>query len=273
MFGLGWAELSLPRQPQYQEQAGKTKSPEKSDHVTPSQSGEEALATYTLWLVIFTGILAASTIGLWLVTEKTLRHAKGEADRQSRDMRDSIAAAEAANEIARTSFIESRRAWLDITETQLTAPTALTDDRLLIGMNIKVKNLGSTPALNAAVGMDISFGGVSFKEVGDRLRERIRRRSTELPLGHNVFPGETMEYGERTGFGPEAFASSIYKLPTGTRQTMLTLMVMVAYKIVGDNLVRHTYRTYAFNLEVGIEMKEGMFWTLETMPFMAGDIS
>jgi hypothetical protein len=272
LSGLAWVELSPPRQPQQQEQTGGGKGPEEGDYVAAAKRGEDALATYTLWLVIFTGILAASTIGLWLVTEKTLRHAKGEANRQSRDMRDSIAAAETANRIARENFVEARRAWLDIIEVKLVAPTSFKEDRLLIGMSIAIKNLGSTPAINAVVETEASFGGANFNEMVKSAREKVERRSATMPIGHNIFPNDVAEYGPRWGHGPDEFASHIHIL-TGVRQMMTSFVVAVGYKIVGDSTVHYTHRTYVINLPVGIEVKEGTQCVLETMPFLAGDIS
>ncbi len=69
------------------------KAKAESKDVTPAKDVEEQLATYTLWLAIFTAVLAASTIGLWIVTYLGSR-------KQSRDMQASIAVAKQSAEAA-----------------------------------------------------------------------------------------------------------------------------------------------------------------------------
>jgi hypothetical protein len=72
---------------QQQEQAAQSQNQDEYARIGAPQGGDEALARYTLWLVVFTAILAISTIGLWLVTAETLRHAKDDAARQAADSR------------------------------------------------------------------------------------------------------------------------------------------------------------------------------------------
>lgn len=50
----------------------------------PRKSSDDRLAEYTLWLMIFTGVLAAGTLALWYVTHKTLRHAERTSQRELR---------------------------------------------------------------------------------------------------------------------------------------------------------------------------------------------
>src|SRR3954469_23957816 len=67
------------------EKAAQAYGPQKYLYVPAPQDGDDALATYTLWRVLFTAILAVSTIGLWMVTAKTLGHAQEDAARQAAD--------------------------------------------------------------------------------------------------------------------------------------------------------------------------------------------
>ena len=53
---------------------GQTKPPE----VHPLPTAEDRLANYTLVLTIFTGVLAAGTLGLWWATRGTVNHLKRE---------------------------------------------------------------------------------------------------------------------------------------------------------------------------------------------------
>ena len=52
-------------------------------------SGYDPVAYFTIWLVVFTGFLAVSTVGLWIVTWQSGK-------RQSKDMTESIDVAERA---------------------------------------------------------------------------------------------------------------------------------------------------------------------------------
>jgi hypothetical protein len=55
----------------------------EAQHVDTAKEVEQRLAVYTLWLAIFTGVLAVSTVGLWWVTWRS-------GLRQSREMRQSV---------------------------------------------------------------------------------------------------------------------------------------------------------------------------------------
>jgi len=78
---------------------------------------DEALAYYTLWLMVFTGILAfatiglgAATVGLYLTGEKQAKIAKLAGLRQFRQTRDSIALTKQSAEAAQRSAIVSEQA-------------------------------------------------------------------------------------------------------------------------------------------------------------------
>jgi hypothetical protein len=63
--------------------------PDRSGHEATNEESEKLsidrrIARYTLWLAGFTGVLALSTICLWIVTALTLRHSRETAERQLR---------------------------------------------------------------------------------------------------------------------------------------------------------------------------------------------
>ena len=110
-FALGgsfvWGILYVPPQ-QY---AANNHQP---DNAAPQQEHEngfwektsdDPVAYFTLWLVGFTGVLAVSTIGLWIVTWRA-------SVAQARDMKASIAASEKAADIARDAMIAGERAFV-----------------------------------------------------------------------------------------------------------------------------------------------------------------
>jgi hypothetical protein len=107
------ADLSQPSAPArdaMHHQASDTNRNQKNDKGSESESlwqkiTNEPVAFTTLCLTAVTGVLAASTVGLWIVTARA-------SARQSKDMRDSIAVAERA-------FVEVDRPWLFLESTKI----------------------------------------------------------------------------------------------------------------------------------------------------------
>lgn len=140
-----------PPAPQHQtNEPASQESTSKGKEVPPPQGNENALAAYTLWLAIFTGVLAASTIGLWLVTWQTLRHAKRDAERQSSQMKASIDAANASASWAEQSVAEVRR----VGEAQVRAYPAFIPLELNTGTDGHVGPSGA-PAFGSRIGFDV----------------------------------------------------------------------------------------------------------------------
>lgn len=77
IFALG-ATVS-PQNYSAQTQTDRT-AEQKPEYVSAAEQANERTAQYTFWLTIFTGVLAASTIGLWIVTWRVGR-------RQAKDTR------------------------------------------------------------------------------------------------------------------------------------------------------------------------------------------
>jgi hypothetical protein len=110
-FALGgsvaWGIMYAPPQQHAanDHQPAKASDHKEHDNGFWEKAGEDPVAYFTLWLVGFTGVLAASTIGLWIAT---WRASTG----QARDMKASIAAAENATEISRQAMIAGERAFI-----------------------------------------------------------------------------------------------------------------------------------------------------------------
>src|SRR5438105_7779385 len=75
--GVLWWQASRPTQHNNSEQKSEQSA------VTRAEL-DNRLANYTLWLAIFTCVLAVSTIGLWIAAIFTLRHSRETAQRQLR---------------------------------------------------------------------------------------------------------------------------------------------------------------------------------------------
>jgi uncharacterized protein YpmS len=74
------APFQPPQHEQQQQQSANPGADQKSTKIAT----EERIADYTWWLAWLTGVLAFSTIGLWVATILTLRHSRETAERQLR---------------------------------------------------------------------------------------------------------------------------------------------------------------------------------------------
>lgn len=135
----------------------------------------DPVAFYTSLLAIFTFVLAVSTIGLWIVTYLTLRHAREDAARQAKDMDDSIRAAMQSASAGRAAALEMRKANLlaaDTREQQLRAyvfiaeghiEAVMTDDgRRFITGHVAFKNHGQTPGYKFTTHATLRIEAPSF---------------------------------------------------------------------------------------------------------------
>ncbi len=96
---------TVPRYAGHDEAADKCAAEENKNHGFWEKTNCDPTAYFTVWLVAFTGVLAVSTIGLWIVTWRA-------SVSQARDMKASIAAAEKSTEIARDAMIAGERAFI-----------------------------------------------------------------------------------------------------------------------------------------------------------------
>jgi hypothetical protein len=130
-------------------------------------SPRDPLVFLNLCLVGVTGILAASTIGLWIVTA----HA---GKRQSEDMRRSINAATAAERRQLRAYVGVEKIWFDLPHMSYlnwkaprpVPPGYFYEDKALV----EIKNFGGTPAY----------------EVGVTINWQIMRYGLILPIGYTL---------------------------------------------------------------------------------------
>jgi len=103
---------------------------------------DERIAVYTWWLAIFTGVLAVSTVGLWIVTWRSARS-------QSLDMQRSLRIANRQARTAERTLIELERPWVFLqgaTIRRRDLPgTGITPNYFWV--KLRWKNIGRAPAL------------------------------------------------------------------------------------------------------------------------------
>src|SRR5439155_10328678 len=118
---------------------------------TEKEKADEALARYTWWLTFFTGVLAfataglgVATVGLYLAGERQLKLIEANAAEQSRDMKASVAVAEAANELNRSQFLAIHRPWIAV-KVGLAGPFYCDGRSASVQLSVTLKNVGTAP--------------------------------------------------------------------------------------------------------------------------------
>jgi hypothetical protein len=139
----GW-QSSQPVHPsiQYRGTAAEHRGSDRQP-IEERKKTDEAIARYTWWLMMFTGILAFATIGLGVATVGL--YLAGE--KQITVARDTADAAKSGNELTREIFIAEQWPWLLWDLPNLVTITR-TNNQLHIRLEGTIKNIGKTPALN-----------------------------------------------------------------------------------------------------------------------------
>jgi hypothetical protein len=176
------------------EQAGKPTTAQEKE------KSDAALARYTFWLTLFTGVLAVATIGLGVATaglyltgEKQIRVTRQSNARQIRQMRASIATAEEANKLNWEIFAASRRPSLDV-QVSLAGDFQCDGNSGLVEIDVVARNVGVVPAL------DIACRILTFpNQDPDRDIEQYRRlsggmKSRAAGFGDILFPERTIAF-------------------------------------------------------------------------------
>jgi hypothetical protein len=155
---------------------------QKTENVSDAENTDDRIARYTLWLTLFTGILAVSTIGLWGVTWRA-------GIRQSHDMERAIIESRRSADVAMQS-LRSDRAWMILFNRQAYRADTLHVDGAPIGPGVAVSlqwmNMGRSPALHASLRATQRFvsahQAVPFFPT-DRSAEAVERIATVGPGG------------------------------------------------------------------------------------------
>jgi len=155
------------------------------------ENGEGIIASFSI-------ILAISTIGLWLATnrlwaagEKQFALLSETAAAQSRDMQASIAASTAAVEIATQTFLAEHGTWLKVYPT-IVGPIRFTGGKIRMEITIQAENIGKNPAIAVRLGCRIfrTLGyGIGEPETSACL-EQTKGFATLGELGRDLLPGE-----------------------------------------------------------------------------------
>jgi len=146
-----WLFVVLPIYygPRHDQAADSCATEEYKNHGFWEKTQCDPVAYFTAWLVGFTAVLGLSTIGLWIAGERQLAHLKEASERQSKDIKSTIATAQEANRLNRDAFITTQRPWIaaDV------EPLGIEYD--VNGLNVNARfiltNSGNSPAIHVNI--------------------------------------------------------------------------------------------------------------------------
>lgn len=208
-------------------------------------ANEDTLAAWSaVFTAFFTGVLFISTAGLWWVTERSLDHARSEAERQAGDMKRSLAIAKQAAK----ATIWSSRPWLFV-EVGVGGPLSLTDRGGGFQIQVNVKNVGNAPATRVNLFSRLMFGdlqqcfalinGIRHAPEGSASRLEFMREE-----GATLFPGQNWMRNESAAARSEDGLSAALGAPT---PTPIRLIVAVTYRC--GSIKGHTINTYGIVID------------------------
>lgn len=143
---------------------------------------------------------------------QTLKHAREQADiersarqKQASDTLKTVEiaertakSAEEANRLARDSYIAAQRAWVKC-EIMPSGPLEYNADGLTLTVDLRMTNIGNSPALNVVPDIKIQAPAVGFDDhfderaITQKMSEQLRAYShAQSPFGFTIFPNETV---------------------------------------------------------------------------------
>ena len=198
-------------------------------HAFWDKAADDPVAYFTLWLVGFTGVLALSTIGLWLVTWRS-------GARQSKETRDAIQTARDANEISRSAIIAEQRAWVSVGDLKITNDILFRAHGADIFVSVMIKNIGKTPALSVHTAMEMIFDYDKESDAVKKLSEETKAVDT-VHHTRTLLPGDS--YRRKWGFHID--------WPPGKIGRVFPVIIgCTTYQISPDNSVHQT--AFVFHL-------------------------
>lgn len=208
----------------------------------------------------FTGALVVATILLWRATnalweagERQIAHFERTAERQAADMEASISAAEKANEIARSTLVASKRAWINIESVDALPENKISGEGGNIAVDILVRNVGGSPAINVLIDtmhiydMDAQSISIAARQFRGMLQRQTEHMGTDV-----LFPNEPFEMGMAIVVGRDELAGACVAREDNKRILGIILLVGVAYKIASDPEAHFTIKPFglgAFDLD------------------------
>ncbi|RXH15230.1 hypothetical protein [Bradyrhizobium guangzhouense] len=196
---------------------------------------DEALAYYTLWLMVFTGILAfatigmgAATIGLYLTGEKQIRHNVASAAAQSRDMERSMVAA--------------NRPWVKV-DISVGGPIVYNANGANVTLRYVMRNIGRSPATNVMANPRL-IAPIFNKDYSGNFDPRVElqkfiaelRNRPNMPFGFSLFPDETIVQDITVSMSNDEIKRATNLIATISP----TIIGSVSYRMGFDDVIHQT---------------------------------
>jgi hypothetical protein len=135
VFAIGFVSSPIPQPKAQQEQ----KTAKSSEEISPKSSADERVADYTLAVAWLTGVLAFSTIGLWVVTWRS-------GNRQSKDMEAAVIETRRIGEAQTRAYVDIREA--SVTFIGIPGLLNVGSKEAQPVIQVTAKNTGQSPARN-----------------------------------------------------------------------------------------------------------------------------
>ncbi len=199
-------------------------------------SSEQAIASYTFWLMIFTGALAIVAI----IQIYFLNNSDKTAIKMAQAAKDSA-------DIANRALIASQRAWIRIDQIGFGGGGLAIDNQgASVSVSFKITNTGNSPAINVTphAWLVVLRNGGPFP-----LQERQRRcgeiRNQSFNPGFTLFPGES--FPGNMGFGSWSLGTNANRaeIEEGARasvnsnQVLLFVVGCIDYTFPTDATIHH----------------------------------
>lgn len=160
------------------------------------KAGDDPVAYFTLWLVGFTGVLAVSTIGLWIVTWRASAS-------QARDMRRSIEVAVNTAEAAH----DANRPWIEAVITEK-REFHIRPELARVGFKVSLRNKGNSPATAVTARAVLVAVPESEPATGSSALDRLGAvmdyvEDVQPNRGISIFPGVELP--------PQPYGSNIFR--------------------------------------------------------------
>jgi hypothetical protein len=139
------------------------------------RTAHDPIAVFNLLLVGFTGVLAFSTIGLWIATVRLWRASETHAGHMEESVKAANRAAEVAEQTVKTmedTAVRQLRAYVGLSTSEM---SALSPGQPL-AVELRIRNTGQTPAYNVSCYFRMQFAPYPFP----------REWMEELPIGPRV---------------------------------------------------------------------------------------
>jgi len=250
---------------------------QKEPAVTKEEPNEEdaykfAGDSLAQWIMAAFGLIGTSVSVLAVYLLKATLKANQDSTNAAIEM---AGLAREANKLTRDSMVADKRAWLMLEDISLQPGTIIQENGAVIVTKTTIRNIGHTPALNVWLDMEVHFlrEDVSFGEAETAFKNS--KINFNVPIGHTLFPNDSLTQNIRIEIKPDAFSKSInVRSDTGERCIYAIMFMAVVYRVFGED---HPHITYVpldlLNLKIGLKVPQNSFVMLSPVPFNSGEVT